>query len=352
MAEALFVVGIISVLAAIVAWFLTIRIQRHGIDRIQAQQQAWERAQEVRQQQWRVQQEKRSNDVERNVTTGVQQLHTEWQSWQTQETERSEQRMRQFEAATAQARLEFELARLPRVEDTPMSLDEAHQGRRPEPHLQMPSFQGADLSGRDLSSRYLGHADLREARLVNAKLFMADLAWASLAGADLSGADLSTAHLVHADLRGACLVGANLLLADLNNAVLIGANLQKARNLTPEQIRSAIIDSSTQLDLEVDITLPRLPQIHATDRASAAPLLNGQATLPSITTPSSQEAFEKAEEAAPPLPSIMPLPAQQTQGPGHSTALTPPSVNGSGLAILHPAGGWAKVAKGKNHSRM
>src|SRR5439155_4664515 len=100
--------------------------------------------------------------------------------------------------------------------------------------------------------------DLRDAQLSNASFFMADLTGAYLAGADLSGADLAGANLSEADLRGAKLTGANLNVADLHQAILIDADLRGARNLTPQQIYTAIYDNTTQLDAEIDITKPRL----------------------------------------------------------------------------------------------
>ncbi|HLI90527.1 MAG TPA: pentapeptide repeat-containing protein [Ktedonobacteraceae bacterium] len=268
MAEALLIVGIIGVIITIIAWLISLKIQRQGVDRIQAQQQAWERAQEVRQQQWRVQQEKRHADQGKSLATHIQQLHGEWQTWTEQEQKRAEELRQEREAIEKRKQLEFELSRLPRVEDTPLPRSDGPE--RPEPPWRLPSFQGADLSERDLSSRYLGHADLRGARLVNARLFTANLSWACLAGADLSGADLSATNLTHADLRGALFNGTNLLVADLNNAVLIGADLRGARNLTLEQLHSAVFDSTTKLDPAIDITLPRTPLISPTERSDMA----------------------------------------------------------------------------------
>src|SRR5207248_603187 len=46
--------------------------------------------------------------------------------------------------------------------------------------------------------------------------------------------------------------------ADLHSAILVGTNLLGARNLTTQQINSAIYDSTTQIETEVDITQPDL----------------------------------------------------------------------------------------------
>ena len=98
---------------------------------------------------------------------------------------------------------------------------------------------------------------------------MSDLAGASFKGANLSGANLAGANLKGADLRGAILTGANMLVTDLNGAILNGANLFGARNLTSEQFNSAIFNHETQINLEQDITHPRIARIHFTDLTSS-----------------------------------------------------------------------------------
>src|SRR5205085_6014740 len=150
--------------------------------------------------------------------------------------------------------VEYELARLPRVEETPLPASPNDFRQHAFENWQPPRFQGVDLSHRDLSYLYLGRADLREAQLAGTIFYMADLSGATLAGADLSGADLSGANLSGTDLRNTILTNANLLVADLHNAVLIGANLRGARNLTPQQLCSAIYDGTTQFDADVEIT--------------------------------------------------------------------------------------------------
>ena len=133
-------------------------------------------------------------------------------------------------------------------------------------HKQAPDLKGADLSKQDLSSRYLSHGDLRDARLTQANLFMADLSWAHLANANLSGANLAASNLSHTDLREANLDGANFLVTDLDNTILIGANLHHAHNLTPEQLRTAIYNETTQFDPEIVQAIQR-----KSDPQSAAP---------------------------------------------------------------------------------
>ena len=64
-----------------------------------------------------------------------------------------------------------------------------------------------------------------------------DLSGAILVGADFSGADCTNANFRGADFEGAVLEG----------TILKGADLTGARNLTKQQIQSAIIDDATLL---------------------------------------------------------------------------------------------------------
>ncbi len=226
------------------------------------------------------QQEQRAVEFEKKLTTQVEQLRAEWKIKRQEHVEelirQAETLTRQYEAAARQSRIEYELARLPRVEDTPLAIIEKGQYDNPDPHWQSAKLQGADLREYDLSHRYLGHADLRHAQLQKARLFMADLSGASLVEADLSEADLTTANLTGADLRGAILVGTNFLLTDLNNANLIGANLLKARNLSAEQVVTATYDSTTQLVVDINPIWLHTPN---------TPVLRPEHPSPTVSTP-------------------------------------------------------------------
>jgi uncharacterized protein YjbI with pentapeptide repeats len=111
-------------------------------------------------------------------------------------------------------------------------------------HLGGADLSGAQLSGADLHSAQLSYASLITANLSsaylsgaylnNAHIFFANLSSADLAGADLAGANLNYANLSYANLSGAYLGG-----ADLSNADFKGADFRGAKNLTPEQVKSA-----------------------------------------------------------------------------------------------------------------
>ncbi len=110
--------------------------------------------------------------------------------------------------------------------------------------LSRTNLRGAKLNGADLKGANLDGANLNGAKLWVANLNGANLNGAELIGADLYGADLYGANLFGANLNGANLNGADLNLAELNGAYLYGANLNganlnEAKDLHPEQIKSA-----------------------------------------------------------------------------------------------------------------
>jgi len=263
MVEMFIVAGIGSLLAAIIGALIALGMQRGSLNKIHARNQAWERAQETHQQNWEIKQEKHTSELEMRLGRQVQQVQRVWDEWETKDQKRLKALAKHSEDRAVQLRMEHDLARLPRIEDAPLILDATHQHQNRLPNWQPPMLQGSNLSECDLSHRYLGHADLRNAQLANANFYMADLSGAFLTGADLTGADLSGANLAGADLRDTILTGANFLIADLHNAILTGTNLLGVRNLTTEQLESAIYDSSTLLETEEEITQP---QLHAVQR--------------------------------------------------------------------------------------
>jgi hypothetical protein len=245
MVEMFIIAGICSFLAAIIGALIALGIQRGSLDKIHARNQAWERAQETHQHNWEIKQEKHTAELEMRLARRVQQVQKVWEEWEVKDQQRLKALAKQYEDRAEQLRLEHELARLPHIEDAPLILDATHQHQNRLPNWQPPMLQGSNLSERDLSHRYLGHADLRNTYLANANFYMSDLSGAFLTGADLSGADLSGANLAGADLRDTTLTSANFLIADLHSAILVGTNLLGARNLTTEQLDSAITEVAT-----------------------------------------------------------------------------------------------------------
>ena len=253
--------GIISLLATTIGVLVACKIQARILHKTGLEHEAWQHAQEAHQNLWEVKQRKLALELERSLNQRIEELHDAWLRWE-------------FNAAQQYAKLTLEqkLDSLPYIEDIPVPLDEYPKLEHIASSSQLShpfSFFRTDLRGQDLSRRFLQHADFRETQLENANFYMSDLAGASFKGANLSGANLAGANLKGADLRGAILTEANLLVSDLNGAILNGANLSGARNLTSEQFNSTIFNHETQINLEQDITHPRIARIHFTDLRSS-----------------------------------------------------------------------------------
>ncbi|OYD90663.1 hypothetical protein CDG76_31100 [Nostoc sp. 'Peltigera membranacea cyanobiont' 210A] len=116
-------------------------------------------------------------------------------------------------------------------------------------NLSSANLSSANLKSANLSSAYLSTANLSTANLSGTNLSSANLSSAYLSGtnlssANLSSANLSSAYLIDANLNGTNLNSTNLSSADLSSANLSSADLSSAdlsyaRNLTPEQVKSA-----------------------------------------------------------------------------------------------------------------
>ena len=76
---------------------------------------------------------------------------------------------------------------------------------------------------------------------------------------DLTGVNLSSANLKRADARDAILARVNFDGADMTGMDLRGADLTDARNLTVEQLRSAVVDERTRLPAYIDRTRLSVP---------------------------------------------------------------------------------------------
>jgi gas vesicle protein len=318
---------IVGILAAIVGAFIALKLERTLFNEhsIEEQQKIWERAQE-HSRSWETRQERRITELETRLTKLVEELQKTLQDREAQNKERIQTLAQQFEALERHTSIEQTLANLPRVEDRPLGMN-GHIF----PDWHPPMLHDADLSGRDLSYRYLRQADLRNTQLVKTNFFMADLTGAHLSGADLSGADLSCANLSGADLRDTILTGANLQVADLQGTILTDANLLDAHNLTTQQLYSAVYDSSTMLDDDVNVTarIPavKVPKAAKTDQ-QAKPTPPEELAIPDLPTEnmpavllSNEAEFVTEPEmhaasngAAPIQPPETPFPLDETDG--------------------------------------
>ncbi len=320
------ILEVIIVLVVLVAMVLALVFQRRRIETVIAQQQEWERSNQNHLRTWESQLERRITDLETRLSTEYQQVQQARQKWETKDAARMEELEKEYKAATAQLRLHYELARVLRIEETPLSTDLNGQSRPAIANWRPPMLYQADLRGLDLSHRYLGHADMREVQLANATLFMANLSRANLSGADLSNTDLSGTDLSGADLRNAIFNGTNLLVADLHNADLTGANLLGARNLTAQQLSFAIFDSTTLLDVEIDATPHRVEKVRGLNEMTSPRLESVSPVVPSLPStpvPTSTEASTEQEQALPQLQEE-PAPVAVTQEPEIPEPVTVP----------------------------
>src|SRR6266567_3768167 len=261
--------ALIALLAAVAGAFIALWLQSLIQKKQEEQRQIWQHAQENHLQGWASQQEKRVADLEARLTTRFQQLQQAWKQWVTQDTIQATALSQEYQAAITQLKVDHELLRVMRVEETPLTTNSNGQQQPAFSNWRPVTLQGADLRRRDLSHRYLGYANLCEAQLSGATFFMANLSGANLAKANLVGADLSGVDFSGADLRDAILSNTNLLVADLHKANLTGANLLGAKGLTPEQIHSAIYDSTTLFDTDFDST-PTRHRITNTGKSAVA----------------------------------------------------------------------------------
>jgi uncharacterized protein YjbI with pentapeptide repeats len=246
MAVMLLIGGLVVAMAMIIVALTVLGIQRRALKRVAAQEEAWERAETIRHQQWQSKQEQQAKEIAQ-----VQQLRDQEKDQALALTTAELQQQRKL---FNRVLVECELARLRRIEEIPLPVRANDPTYQPGPEWEPTRLPGADLAGRDFSSRYLRHANLRGANLAHANLFMADLSWACLVDADLTGADLSAANLQYADLRGAQLSEARFLVSDLQHSNLAGANLLRVHNLSDEQLATCYIDQSTQLDEHIHLT--------------------------------------------------------------------------------------------------
>ena len=96
----------------------------------------------------------------------------------------------------------------------------------------IPNLSWAHIPRVDLSHSILEHAKFRGTVLREA---------------DLRGSNLSYAYFRGADLRRADMRDVNFQGTDLEDADLRGTDLRGAKNLTREQIESAIVDETSRL---------------------------------------------------------------------------------------------------------
>ena len=141
----LIVGGIISLLAVIIGVWIALKVQQRHLLNIQAQQEAWERAQEGHQRGWEVRQEKHTSELEKKLIVQVQEIRHEWRRWEAKDAQRAQAWEQRHESATAQLSLEYELARLPNVEETPLPANPNDFRQYVFAHWQPPRLQRTEI---------------------------------------------------------------------------------------------------------------------------------------------------------------------------------------------------------------
>ncbi len=111
------------------------------------------------------------------------------------------------------------------------------------------NFNNVSLKEADFRNTKLQHSSFSSANLEKTSFYESDCREAVFDNANLKGASFKNANL-----QKVILLNANLEGVDFTNTHLEGANLEGVRGLTSEQLKSAILDNSTQLPK--DLTLP------------------------------------------------------------------------------------------------
>src|SRR5579872_2281093 len=126
MVETIIVIGVTCLVAAMIGALLAIKIQQNYIQKLQEQNKAWERAQESHYRSWEHQQEKYSAELETKLVGRIEEVQRAWQAWEGKDAERIATLAKEHEESETQWRIKREIARLPRIEDTPLLHDAAH----------------------------------------------------------------------------------------------------------------------------------------------------------------------------------------------------------------------------------
>ena len=121
MNEQIDIIIIICSIAPVVSVLIALEVQLRRLRRLRAFHLTWEQEQLRDQQFWEVQQEKRMHELEARFTTQVQQIQGTWQHWEAEDKVLVATQAQQYNQEITRMHLEYELQRLPRIEDVPLS---------------------------------------------------------------------------------------------------------------------------------------------------------------------------------------------------------------------------------------
>lgn len=114
------IIIIIYNVAAVVSVIIALKVQHSRLLHLRALHSAWEQEQLRNQQLWEVQQEKRLRELEACFATQMRQLQESWQHWEAEDSMLVATQVQQYKQEIARMNLEYELQRLPRIEDVPL----------------------------------------------------------------------------------------------------------------------------------------------------------------------------------------------------------------------------------------
>jgi sensor domain CHASE-containing protein len=115
------IVAIICGVAIVVSVLIVLSVHLHHLLRVRALHLNWEQERLRDQQCWEVLQEKRISELEVRLTTQVQLLQEAWHHWESTDAALVAAQIQQYEQEIARMNLEYEVLRLPRTEDVPLS---------------------------------------------------------------------------------------------------------------------------------------------------------------------------------------------------------------------------------------
>jgi hypothetical protein len=111
---------IIYNVAAIVSVIIALKMQQRRILHLRALHSAWEQEQLRNQQLCEVQQERRMRELEARFTAQMQHLQETWRRWEAEDKALVVAHRQQYKQEIIRMNLEYELLRLPRIEDVPL----------------------------------------------------------------------------------------------------------------------------------------------------------------------------------------------------------------------------------------
>jgi hypothetical protein len=115
------IVAIICGVAIVVSVLIVLNIHLHHLLQVRALHLTWEQERLHDQQCWEEQQEKRIDELKADFTTQVQQLQEAWHHWEFTDAALVSAQIQQYEQEMVRMNLEYEVLRLPRTEDVPLS---------------------------------------------------------------------------------------------------------------------------------------------------------------------------------------------------------------------------------------